>query len=183
MAVITCPECGAKLLIEDANAKTIRCASCGAQVHINVSMNYSYSKSEHTEHIIDDAKVKAAENASRVIDIFASPIEERRAKKKAEEERLQREAEEAERLRKEQEAKEAEEERAYKEWASAQMEKGARKFGRSIAKDINFYRANKRKCNIIILLLIIALIFLVYTALTSRNTGRPLPPIRQSLPV
>lgn len=162
-----CPKCGAKLLVEDSGTKITQCACCGAQVRVNINVNYNYPKSEHTEHIVDDAKIKAAENASRVIDLFASPIEERRAKKKAEEERIQREAEEAERLRKEQEAKEAEEERAYKEWASAQMEKGARKFGRSIAKDINFYRANKRKCNIAILLLIVCLIF--YGGYSSSN--------------
>lgn len=51
-----CPKCGAKILLEDANAKVVQCASCGAQVRVNINVNYNYSKSEHTEHIVDDAK-------------------------------------------------------------------------------------------------------------------------------
>lgn len=156
---ITCPECGAKLLVEDTSADFTTCPYCGAQVHVNVNINYNfnYSKSEHTKHIVDDAKIKAAENTSRVIDLFASPIEERRAKKKAEEERIQREAEEADRLRKEQEARDAEEARIYEEWASAQREKHARQTGRAIAKGINYYKANKKKC-LIAFALVIALL-------------------------
>lgn len=149
-----CPKCGAKILLEDANAKVIQCASCGAQVRVNINVNYNYSKSEHTEHIVDDAKIKQAQNVDRVINLFASPIEERRAKKKAEEERIQREAEEAERIRKEQEAKDAEEQRAYEEWASAQHEKHARQAGRMIAKAINYYRANERKILISVVLIV-----------------------------
>ena len=156
---VTCPECGAKLLAEDTSVDSATCPYCGAQVRANVNVNYNfnYSKSEHTEHIVDDAKIKAAENASRVIDLFASPIEERRAKKKAEEERIQREAEEADRLRKEQEARDAEEARIYKEWASTQREKHARQTGRAIAKGINYYKANKKKC-LIAFALVIALL-------------------------
>lgn len=149
-----CPKCGAKILFEDANAKVIQCASCGAQVRVNINVNYNYSKSEHTEHIVDDARIKQAQNVDRVINLFASPIEERRAKKKAEEERIQREAEEAERIRKEQEAKDAEEQRAYEEWASAQHEKHARQAGRAIAKAINYYHANERKILISIVLIV-----------------------------
>lgn len=156
---VTCPECGAKLLAEDTSVDSATCPYCGAQVRVNVNVNYNfnYSKSEHTKHIIDDAKIKAAENASRVIDLFASPIEERRAKKKAEEERIQREAEEAERLRKEQEVLDAEEARVYEEWASAQREKHARQAGRAIAKGINYYKANKKNC-LIAFALVIALL-------------------------
>lgn len=156
---VTCPECGAKLLAEDTSVDSATCPYCGAQVRVNVNVNYNfnYSKSEHTKHIVDDAKIKAAENASRVIDLFASPIEERRAKKKAEEERIQREAEEAERLRKEQEVLDAEEARVYEEWASAQREKHARQAGRAIAKGINYYKANKKNC-LIAFALIIALL-------------------------
>lgn len=149
-----CPKCGAKILLEDANAKVIQCASCGAQVRVNINVNYNYSKSEHTEHIVDDAKIKQAQNVDRVINLFASPIEERRAKKKAEEERIQREADQAERIRKEQEAKDAEEQRAYEEWASAQHEKHARQAGRAIAKAINYYRANERKILISVVLIV-----------------------------
>ena len=156
---VTCPECGAKLLAEDTSVDSATCPYCGAQVRVNVNVNYNfnYSKSEHTKHIVDDAKIKAAENASRVIDLFASPIEERRAKKKAEEERIQREAEEAERLRKEQEVRDAEEARVYEEWASAQREKHARQAGRAIAKGINYYKANKKNC-LIAFALVIALL-------------------------
>ena len=156
---VTCPECGAKLLAEYTSVDSATCPYCGAQVRVNVNVNYNfnYSKSEHTKHIVDDAKIKAAENASRVIDLFASPIEERRAKKKAEEERIQREAEEAERLRKEQEVRDAEEARVYEEWASAQREKHARQAGRAIAKGINYYKANKKNC-LIAFALIIALL-------------------------
>lgn len=156
---VTCPECGAKLLAEDTSVDSATCPYCGAQVRVNVNVNYNfnYSKSEHTEHIVDDAKIKAAENASRVINIFASPFEKRRAKKKAEEERIQREAEEAERLRKEQEVRDAEEARIYKEWASKQREKHARQAGRAIAKGINYYKANKKKC-LIAFALVIALL-------------------------
>ena len=149
-----CPKCGAKILLEDANAKVVQCASCGAQVRVNINVNYNYSKSEHTEHIVDDAKIKQAQNVDRVINLFASPIEERRAKKKVEEERIQREADQAERIRKEQEAKDAEEQRVYEEWASAQHEKHARQAGRAIAKAINYYRANKRKVLISVVLIV-----------------------------
>lgn len=152
-----CPKCGAKILLEDANAKVIQCASCGAQVRVNINVNYNYSKSEHTEHIVDDAKIKQAQNVDRVINLFASPIEERRAKKKAEEERIRREADQAERIRKEQEAKDAEEQRAYEEWASAQHEKHARQAGRAIAKAINYYRANERKILISVVLIVVLL--------------------------
>lgn len=149
-----CPKCGAKILLEDANAKVIQCASCGAQVRVNINVNYNYSKSEHTEHIVDDAKIKQAQNVDRVINLFASPIEDRRAKKKAEEERIQRKADQAERIRKEQEAKDAEEQRAYEEWASAQHEKHARQAWRAIAKAINYYRANERKILISVVLIV-----------------------------
>lgn len=149
-----CPKCGAKILLEDANAKVIQCASCGAQVRVNINVNYNYSKSEHTEHIVDDAKIKQAQNVDRVINLFASPIEERRAKKKAEEERIQREADKAERIRREQEAKDAEEQRAYEECASTQHEKHARQAGRAIAKAINYYRANERKILISVVLIV-----------------------------
>jgi hypothetical protein len=192
MAVITCPECGAKIEVPNPDCESVFCPYCGIQFDIapfvrytsashqpkhakpksvykkqkahdepnhesNVHYNFNYSKSEHTEHIVDDAKIKAAENASRVINIFASPFEERRAKKKAEEERIQREAEEAERLRKEQEARDAEEARIYKEWASTQREKHARQAGRAIAKGINYYKANKKNC-LIAFALVIALL-------------------------
>lgn len=169
---VTCPECGAKLLAEDTSVDSATCPYCGAQVRVNVNVNYNfnYSKSEHTKHIVDDAKIKAAENASRVIDLFASPIEERRSKKKAEEERIQRKAEEAERLRKEQEVRDAEEARVYEEWASAQREKHARQAGRAIAKGINYYKANKKNC-LIAFALVIALLVggNIYSSTSKKN--------------
>ena len=194
MAIITCPECGAKFEVPNPDCESMFCPYCGIQfdvapfvrytsashqpkhakpksVHkkqkahdepdhesnVHYNFNLNYSKSEHTKHIVDDAKIKAAENASRIIDLFASPIEERRAKKKAEEERIQREAEEAECLRKEQEVRDAEEARVYEEWASVQREKHARQAGRAIAKGINYYKANKKNC-LIAFALIIALL-------------------------
>lgn len=160
MSTVTCPKCGRSLVINPNDGDMIFCEYCGTKININVNFNfnYNYSKSEHTEHIVDDAKIKAAENVDRVINIFASPIEERRAKKKAEEERIQREAEEADRIRKEQAARDAEEERIYKEWASAQREKHARQAGRVIAKGINYYHANKKTCLISAVLIIALLI-------------------------
>lgn len=156
MQTIKCPKCGAQLLVEAPTEEFLTCEYCGTKIKlgINVNYNFSYSKSEHTEHIVDDAKIKQAQNVDRVINLFAAPIEERLAKKKAEEERIQREAEETERIRKEQEAKDAEEQRAYEEWASAQHEKHARQAGRMIAKAINYYRANERKILISVVLIV-----------------------------
>ena len=176
-----CPKCGAKILLEDANAKVIQCASCGAQVRVNINVNYNYSKSEHTEHIVDDARIKQAQNVDRVINLFASPIEERRAKKKAEEERIQREADQAERIRKEQEAKDAEEQHAYEEWASTQHEKHARQAGRAIAKVINYYRANGKSSSASFSLLLFSPAA-AFTIPSTRSGNRNLPPIRPSLP-
>lgn len=127
MAVITCPECGAKFEIPNPDCESVFCPYCGIQFDIapfvryasasqqpkhaktksvhkkqkahdepnyesNVHYNFNYSKSEHTEHIVDDAKVKAAENASRVINIFAHPFE---ARQKAKEEQKRKEEEAA----------------------------------------------------------------------------------------
>lgn len=180
---VTCPECGAKLLAEYTSVDSVTCPYCGAQVRVNVNVNYNfnYSKSEHTKHIVDDAKIKAAENASRVIDLFASPIEERRAKKKAEEERIQREAEEAERLRKEQEVRDAEEARVYEEWASAQREKHARQAGRAIAKGINYYKANKKNCFIAFALVIALLVGGNIYSSTSKKNAQELAAHRAEL--
>lgn len=154
MNTIACPKCGKTLTISDPSRAVVFCEYCGTKINFNVNVNLNYSKSEHTEHIVDDAKIKQAQNVDRVINLFASPIEERRAKKKAEEERIQREADQAERIRKEQETKDAEEQRAYEEWASAQHEKHARQAGRAIAKAINYYRANERKILISVVLIV-----------------------------
>ena len=156
-----CPKCGAKILLEDANAKVVQCASCGAQVSVNINVNHNYSKSEHTEHIVDDAKIKQAQNVDRVINLFASPIEERRAKKKAEEERI----------RKEQEAKDAEEQRVYEEWASAQLPR----------QSITIVPTNGKSSSVSFSLLLFspAVAFMIPSI---KSGNRNLPPIRPSLP-
>ena len=76
---IICPACGAQLLAENQNQ--VICPCCGAKVKININVNYNYSKSEHIERIVDEAKSKNADNLSRVINIFATPVEEYRAAK------------------------------------------------------------------------------------------------------
>lgn len=96
---ILCPDCGARLLVEDESRKLAVCPYCGAQVKMNINVNYNfnYSKSEHTERIIDESKSKNADNVNRVIGIFATPFEEYRAKKEHKrhmEEEAQRAAEE-----------------------------------------------------------------------------------------
>lgn len=88
----TCPKCGAHLTVESSDEGIVTCTHCGTRIRININVNYNYSKSEHTEHIVDDAKIKAAENVDRVINIFASPFEERR-KAKEETKRKQEESE------------------------------------------------------------------------------------------
>lgn len=52
----------------------------------------------------------------------------------------------------------AEEDHIYQEWASAQREKHARQAGRAIAKGINYYRANKKKCLISAVLIVAVLV-------------------------
>lgn len=83
MAIVICPECKKQLAVSDPARKFAICPYCGAQVRLNINVNYNfnYSKSEHTEHIVDEAKIKNADNVNRVIGIFATPFEERRAQK------------------------------------------------------------------------------------------------------
>ena len=104
MATCTCPNCGKTLSVKDPNREFMFCSYCGAKIAltVHVNVNYSYTKREetssYTEHIIDEAKLKAAQNADRVINLFAQPIEQRRAEKqrqKQQEEEQQRLEEEA----------------------------------------------------------------------------------------
>ena len=102
---VICPECGEKLVIVDASRPFVFCQCCGTKIKVNVNVNLNYSKSEHTERIVDEAKIKAAENVDRVIGIFASPFEEyRKAKeeKRRKEEELERKLEEQQRKAQEQ---------------------------------------------------------------------------------
>lgn len=120
MATVTCPECGAELLAEDASRKFAVCPYCGAQVRINININYNfnYSKTEHTEHIIDEAKSKNADNVNRVIGIFATPFEEYRAQKDHE----RRMEEEEQRMADERIRRFEEQQRMDKEYARARQE-------------------------------------------------------------
>ena len=70
---VICPECGEKLIIADTSRPFVFCQCCGTKIKVNVNVNLNYSKSEHTERIVDVAKIKNAENANRVIGVFASP--------------------------------------------------------------------------------------------------------------
>lgn len=103
MATVTCPECGKQLIVSDPERKFMFCEYCGAKVdlHVKVNVNINYTKSEHTEHIVDEAKIKNADNVNRVIGVFATPFEEmHKAKERArleEEEEDRQEAEEAKR--------------------------------------------------------------------------------------
>ena len=68
-------------------------------------------------------------------------------------------AEAAARKKQEQQAREEADARAYAEYRSAQNEKYARQVGKSVAKAINYYRANTKKCLIVgglVLVLIIS---------------------------
>lgn len=98
MSTIICPNCGAQVLRPPLNSDELVCANCGAKININVNYNFNYSKSEHTKHIVDDAKIQSAENRNRVIGIFATPFEEYRVRKEHKrhmEEEAQRAQEEA----------------------------------------------------------------------------------------
>lgn len=86
MRACKCPNCGANLNFDEAPNNYVYCQYCGTKIDL------LDQRTMHTEHIIDDAKLKDAEakmkNAetfSRVADIFASPFEAARDKRLAEE--------------------------------------------------------------------------------------------------
>lgn len=158
-----CPKCGAKILLEDANAKVIQCASCGAQVRVNINVNYNYSKSEYTEHIVDDAKIKAAEAANRFVGIFASPFEEHRAKKEHQ-------------RRMDEEARRAQEEQA-REWrrqAHENAQRRAKWCEENVPKAAHY--AVDHKQEILLAIIVVILLFLsiggFLLKLSDRNAKR-----------
>lgn len=133
MATCTCPNCGKTLSVKDPSREYMFCSYCGAKIAltVHVNVNYSYTKREetssHTEHIIDEAKLKAAQNADRVINLFAQPIEQRRAEKqrqKQQEEEQQRLEEEASAILAARQAQErAQKQEAFRQKSSAFVEK------------------------------------------------------------
>ena len=98
MATITCPECGKKLHITDSRRDFVFCEYCGAKIEIAPFVRNAAEPSEPAEPAEKrDCGHTAADFAYRLVDAFASPFEEWRTKKRAEEERKQREAEAADR--------------------------------------------------------------------------------------
>lgn len=103
METVICPDCGKQLTVTDPGRQFMFCEYCGAKINlnVNVNVNLNYSKSEHTERIVDEAKIKSADNVNRVINVFAAPFEEhQKAKERArleEEEEDRQEAEESKR--------------------------------------------------------------------------------------
>ena len=170
MATITCPECGKKLHITDSRRDFVFCEYCGAKIEIAPFVRNAAEPSEPAEPAEKrDCGHTAADFAYRLVDAFASPFEEWRTKKRAEEERKQREAEAAESKKQEQQAREEADARAYAEYRSAQNEKYARQVGKSVAKAINYYRANTKKCLIAGGLV---LVLLISAGVSSSNSKR-----------
>lgn len=106
MRSCNCPSCGAQLKIKDDSRDYVFCEFCGTQVDL------MDSRTVHVEYIFDEAKVKDAEarmkdaeNKSRIINAFTAPIEEKQRQKEFERqqqleaERRQFEREEAEKQR------------------------------------------------------------------------------------
>lgn len=104
MNTIVCPKCGKTLTVSDPSRAFVFCEYCGTKINLNINVNLNYSKSEHTERIVDEAKIKNAENVNRIIGVFASPFEAHQRTKAAEkhqEEEWEREQQEAEKLEEE----------------------------------------------------------------------------------
>lgn len=55
MKILKCPECGASLSIKDDNREFVFCEYCGTKVDL------IDRRTEHTERIIDEAKIASAE--------------------------------------------------------------------------------------------------------------------------
>lgn len=89
MRACKCPNCGANLTFDDEGREYIFCQFCGTKIDL------MDQRTVHTEHIVDDAKIKNAESIHRIVNIFASPFEDHRRKKQAREAQEAREAEEA----------------------------------------------------------------------------------------
>lgn len=99
MRACKCPNCGSNLNFDEIDREYVFCQYCGAKIDL------MDQRSIHTEHIVDDARIKNADSIHRVVDIFASPFEERK-RKKQEEAARQKQAEEEAKKRQE-EASEA----------------------------------------------------------------------------
>lgn len=89
MATVTCPDCGKHLIVADPSRQFMFCEYCGAKINLNINVNLSYSKTEHVERVVDEAKVKTANNVGKVIDVVASSIEEQNRRVQEEQERVQ----------------------------------------------------------------------------------------------
>lgn len=106
MRACKCPNCGANLNFDETPNNYVFCQYCGTKIDL------LDQRTMHTEHIIDDAKIKEseakmknAESMSRIVNIFAAPVEEKQ--RQAEFER-QRQLEAERREYKRRERKEAE---------------------------------------------------------------------------
>ena len=106
MRACKCPNCGANLNFDETPNNYVFCQYCGTKIDL------LDQRTMHTEHIIDDAKIKEseakmknAESMSRIVNIFAAPVEEKQRQAEFERQR-QLEAERREYER--QERKEAE---------------------------------------------------------------------------
>lgn len=169
---IICPACGAQLLAENQNQ--VICPCCGAKVKININVNYNYSKSEHIERIVDEAKSKNADNLSRVINIFATPVEEYRAAKDHQrrmEEQQQRMIEEN--LR---EAQRQSYENAQRraERARARNEELSRKWNACEKKILKYCRTHQKETLIGIAICVVLLAFGFSAAANHANNSRAL---------
>ena len=89
MRACKCPNCGSNLAFDDNGREYIFCQFCGTKIDL------MDQRTVHTEHIVDDAKIKNAESIHRIVNIFASPFEDYRKKKQDKAEQEAREAEEA----------------------------------------------------------------------------------------
>lgn len=169
---IICPACGAQLLAENQNQ--VICPCCGAKVKININVNYNYSKSEHIERIVDEAKSKNADNLSRVINIFATPVEEYRSAKDHQrrmEEQQQRMIEEN--LR---EAQRQSYENAQRraERARARNEELSRKWNACEKKILKYCRTHQKETLIGIAICVVLLAFGFSAAANHANNSRAL---------
>lgn len=108
MRACKCPNCGANLKVSDDDREFMFCEFCGARIDL------TDHRTVHTEHIVDDAKIKNAESIHRIVDIFASPFENYRRKKQEKEAQEAREAEKAAEAARIQEEKNREQAEAFK---------------------------------------------------------------------
>lgn len=121
MRACKCPNCGANLKADD-DREFMFCEFCGARIDL------VDRRTVHTEHIIDEAKIKDAEakiknaeNVSRIVNIFAAPVEEKQRQAEFERQRqLEAERQEYER-KKRKEAEQKENREAMEDGCAAAM--------------------------------------------------------------